>query len=220
MSMLQPLSLSEIAAYAQPHGLMVMGHATDGEATRVLIGANTGFWQYFSTSPEALDSAMHPIDRWSKRIIGGIAAEFSAQALFPSDGPPYAPFIAWAQATGRFHQSPTGMLVHDEAGLMISIRGALIFAPTRLVDAPTVTQASPCDSCSERPCEGACPVGALSAEAPYDVPACKAFLDTDAGGDCMAHGCATRRACPISQSFNRSDAQSAFHMRAFHRPQA
>jgi len=74
---------------------------------------------------------------------------------------------------------------------------------------------SPCETCTARPCVSACPVNALNAETSYDVPACKAYLDTPAGTDCMSKGCKVRRACPISQRFARPKAQSAFHMKAF-----
>lgn len=198
----------QIARDVAVHGLMVMGHA----GNRVLIGTDAHWWDVFVNSPERQDNAPDPIDRWSKRILGGLADRIGARAVFPSDGPPYAPFIAWAMATGRFWQSPTGMMVHDHAGLMISIRGALEL-PTEMAD--VAHGASPCEACDGRPCVSACPVNALGADTPYDVPVCKAFLDTAAGGDCMSKGCAVRRACPISQRFARPEAQSAFHMKAF-----
>ena len=74
----------------------------------------------------------------------------------------------------------------------------------------------PCDVCLGKPCLTACPVGALDGQG-YDLAACHRFLDTDAGCDCMAMGCAVRRACPISQRFARNPAQSAYHMTAFHK---
>lgn len=201
---------SRLTSALEPYGLFVMGH-TD---RRVLIGADNGWWNTFTISDEYRDGAPDPADRWSKRVIEGIARQQSAMAVFPSDGPPYLPFIAWALQTGRFWTSPTGMLVHDRAGLMISIRGALEF------DVPLETEpagTNPCDRCLAKPCIGACPVDALSDAHAYDVPACKAYLDTISGAECMSAGCHVRRACPISQSFARPDAQSAFHMRAFHR---
>lgn len=200
---------TEIAGAIAPHGLMVMGHA----GHRVLIGTDAGWWEVFTHSAEYHDALPNPIDRWSKRILGALADEIGAQAVFPSDGPPYAPFIAWALATGRFWQSPTGMMVHDTAGLMISIRGALEL-PQPYADVPAAP--SPCDACATRPCVSACPVGALRADAAYDVPACKAFLDTPAGERCKTQGCEVRRACPVSRRFDRKSAQSAFHMKAFH----
>lgn len=204
------MTLRAISDACAPHGLMVMG-ASGG---RVLVGCDAGFWAVFTASPEYSDGAPHPVDRWSKRIIGVLAETFGTATAFPSDGPPYAPFIAWAMDTGRFFQSPVGMMVHDTAGLMISIRGALIF--DGIPDFPPPHATSPCDTCAAKPCATACPVGALSDPPPYDVPACKAFLNTDAGDDCMTNGCKVRNACPLSQRFDRPAAQSHFHMKAFH----
>lgn len=190
-----------------PHGLFVMGAVRD----TVLIGAGRGMWPVFTAAPEYSDGLADPLDRWSKRVIGGMAETFGGEAVFPSDGPPYAPFIAWAKETGRFWNSPTGMLVHDVAGLMISIRGALVLPGQGVAVAAAV---SPCEGCAA-PCVEACPVGALSADAPYDVPACKAYLASPQEADCMGGGCLVRRACPVSEAFERDPAQSAFHMRAF-----
>lgn len=202
------MTLQDIADAIAPHGLMVMGH----DGARVLIGTDAAWWNVFTKSPEYRDQARDPVDHWSKRIIGQLASQLGTEAHFPSDGPPYAPFIAWALGTGRFWQSPTGMMIHDTAGLMISIRGALTLNRPLPASMPGV---SPCETCTARPCVSACPVNALNAEAPYDVPACKAYLDTPAGTDCMSKGCKVRRACPISQRFARPKAQSAFHMKAF-----
>ncbi|WP_299694548.1 ferredoxin [uncultured Tateyamaria sp.] len=202
------MTLAALEAAVAPHGLFVMG--VDGR--RALLGTDAVWWSVFCHTAEARDGAPDPVDRWSKRVIGKVAEVFGAQESYPSDGPPYAPFIAWALATGRFWQSPTGMMVHDTAGLMISIRGALEFAAPFEVHRP---RASPCDTCADRPCINACPVGALGAAQPYDVPICKAYLKQDEGQDCMDRGCAVRRACPVSQTFDRNIAQSAFHMKAF-----
>jgi len=205
------MTLPALEAALRPHGLFVMG--VDG--ARVLIGTDAGWWDVFTASPEHGDGVADPVDRWSKRVLRGLAAQMGAQASFPSDGPPYAPFIAWALATGRFWQSPTGMMIHDTAGLMISIRGALEFGTPFAASAPVAP--SPCTACTDQPCVSACPVGALSDAAPYDVPACKSYLDTSGGARCMSAGCLVRRACPVSQTFDRPAAQSAFHMAAFHK---
>lgn len=198
-----------VARAVAPLGLMVMGHS----GTRVLIGTDAHWWDVFNQSSEYLNKVKDPVDTWSKRIMGGIATEMGAKAHYPSDGPPYAPFIAWALDTGRFWQSPTGMMIHETAGLMISLRCALEFIE-EFQSVPAGTD--PCASCATKPCTSACPVGALSADAMYDVPACKAYLDTPGGAACMSGGCLARRACPVSQSFARPEAQSAFHMKAFH----
>lgn len=189
-----------------------LSHPDETDRSIVLIGADDGFWPVFKRSAEYADRRKDPIDRWSKRILGAIADAEGGTCVFPSDGPPFAPFIAWAQGTGRFWPSPTGMLVHDRAGLMISIRGALILKNFLPAHTPS---GSPCLACVSRPCATACPIGALSDQHFYDVPACKTYIASARGSDCMTKGCATRLACPVSQEFARPTEQTAFHMRAF-----
>lgn len=198
---------------AGAYGLFVMGVGPAEAGSVALIGAARQMWPIFTGSAEFTDEAKDPLDRWSKRIIGQMAAEFRADDVYPSDGPPYPPFIAWSLATLRFWQSPTGMLVHDTAGLMISIRGALVWSGVERPDAPK--SSNPCLTCAEKPCRAACPVGALSEAAAYDVPKCKDHIAGAQGAACMTTGCLARQACPVSQAFERDPEQSAFHMRAF-----
>ena len=204
---------ASLDAALAPLGLIDMGRvALDAPARQlVLIGAGPDFWPVFTRSPEYHDGDPDPIDRWSTRVLGDLAKRFCADMVFPFGGPPYQPFLSWAVDSGRCHQSPVGMLVHDVAGMMISFRGALILPGP--ADRPAATQ-SPCTDCA-RPCATACPVGALRDDAPYDVAACKAHIASPEGADCRHHGCLVRRACPVSQSFGRDPAQSGFHMAAF-----
>ena len=191
-----------------------MPHIPAGTGTLLLLGpAEPGFWAHVSAEPEFADGAPDPLDRWSRRTIGRTACALGGKALFPFRGPPWLPFLDWATRCGTAWPSPVGMLVHAEAGLMLSIRGALALRQ-RLALAPA--PAKPCDTCAERPCLSACPVGALGPRG-YDTAACHGHLD-DAANGCMAAGCAARRACPVSRRYARDPAQSAFHMRAFHRP--
>ncbi|GAB4271419.1 MAG: hypothetical protein Kow0013_24210 [Pararhodobacter sp.] len=185
-----------------------------GTQALVLIGPMGGdrWWRRVTASPEWADGAPDPLDRWSKRVLTRLATEYGGTALFPSDGPPWPPFFRWALASGAFWQSPVGMLVHADAGLWASFRGALAL-PFALT---LPRRANPCDRCADRPCRDACPVGALSPDR-YDTGGCHAFLDTPAGTDCMQQGCAARRACPVSRTHARLAEQSAYHMSTFHR---
>ena len=214
--------LASIERLAAAHCLMVIGGfhprdqdgCPDGTGTLLLFGpAEPGFWAHVTATPEWQDGAADPLDRWSKRVLGDLAASLAGQAIFPSDGPPYPPFYRWALRTGRVWASPVQLLVHDQAGLMVSFRGAL--ALPEVIDLPRPPKAAPCDTCTERPCLTACPAGALT-EAGYDLPACHAFLDTSAGQDCLSSGCHVRRACPLSRAYGRLPEQSAYHMRLFH----
>ena len=183
----------------------------EGGETILLLGPyEPGFWAAYTNTSEACDGAADPIDRWSKRVIGALAQRWGGVAEFPSDGPPYPPFQAWARTSGRAWDSPVGMLVHDTAGLWVSYRGA-IRLPC-LLDLPG-TYANPCLTC-DAPCLTVCPVDALGPNG-YDVPACKSHLKTKDQADCMTLGCAVRRTCPVSQTYGRLPEQSAFHMKAF-----
>lgn len=215
-------TLADLGALAAQHRLAVFGAlhpdpddgAPEGTGTLVLLGpAEPGFWAHLTEQPEWCDGATDPIDRWSKRAVGALAASTGGRAVFPSDGPPYPPFIRWALKSGRAWASPVTILVHDVAGLMVSYRGALAL-PDRL-DLPPPS-ANPCDACATRPCLTACPPGALTRQG-YDVPACHAYLEAAAGRDCLSLGCALRRACPLSQAYGRLPEQSAYHMRQFHK---
>jgi ferredoxin len=177
---LAPLGLFEMGALDHPD--------RPGRHIR-LIGAAADFWNVFGAAPEASGDEPDPVDRYSKRVLMPLAEEFGGTAVFPSDGPPYAPFIAWALGSGRFWSSPVGMLVHDVAGLMVSIRGALILPGA----ARTADAANPCTGCPA-PCRTACPVDALRGAAGYDVAACKTYLAGPDGGGCMGAGCLARRA--------------------------
>ncbi|WP_424979924.1 ferredoxin [Leisingera sp. S232] len=183
--------------------------------TLLLLGTNADFWPLFRASPEHLGGIPNPIDSWSERVIGALSDAWGATAYFPFGGPPYTPFINWALASGRFFTSPSQMLVHDETGMMVSLRGALHF--TQEFDIPPALLAeSPCRSCPSRPCLSTCPAGALADGGPYDLAACHGYLDTSAGAGCMTGGCLARLACPLSRTARRDPEQTAHHMRHFH----
>jgi epoxyqueuosine reductase len=200
------------AAEAAGAELELLGTVVEDSTSLLLLGPREpGFWPAFSTSPEYADGKPDPIDRWSKRVIGALAKAWGGEALFPSDGPPYPPFIAWALASGQVWASPVTLLIHARQGLWLSFRGA-VRVPGK-VALPAAS--NPCDACVGQPCRTACPVNALTADG-YDVASCKAFLDQPEGESCRFEGCAVRRACPVSQAYGRLAEQSQFHMRAFH----
>ena len=214
------MTLQDLNTRLAPHFLSVLGgfHPDPGEAglpkgtaTMLLLGlAEPGYWPHLRAQPEW--GGPDPVDRWSRRVIGRLACDLGAKALFPFGGPPYHPFYRWALRTGRVWDSPVRLLVHPDQGLMVSFRGALALRE-RLYLPPAPPR--PCDSCAA-PCLTACAAGALTG-AGYDVPACHAFLDTEPGRPGMTGGCLVRRACPLSQAYARMPEHSAYHMSQFHR---
>jgi len=209
------VTYEELNAEARIYGLKLMGglhpkpedSCPEGTHTLLLIGPDPqGFWPALAASPEV--SADNPVDAYSERVIGAWAHERGAQALYPFSKP-LLPFVTWALRSGRCHLSPVNLLVHDQEGLMVSFRGALALAEQIALPSPL---GNPCDSCIGQPCRAACPVDALAKG--YDTDACHGFLETPRNG-CMSGGCAVRRACSVSHK--RPDAQSAHHMKFFHR---
>lgn len=213
------MTFATIEAAIHPFGLRINGalHSASSDSmgggkTIILLGPMPDFWSIYQRSPEAGDQAADPLDRWSERVIGGIAAQLDAVAAFPFGGAPYHPFIGWALRSGRCWTSPVGLLVHDTAGLLVSFRGALIMdGEWDLPPRPT----QPCLDCAA-PCRSACPATALTEDG-YNVPKCHDFLDQAEGKTCLETGCQVRRACPVGKGSQPVE-QSALHMAAFHKP--
>ena len=213
--------LDRLEALIAPNALEILGgFAVDGAEHTLPPGTRTvlmlgprqpQFWPHLTASPEWQDGQPDPVDRWSRRVIGHIACDLRAKALFPFGGPPYSPFYQWALRTGRCWDSPVRLLVPDTQGLWVSFRGVL--ALKEALDLPKGPK--PCDTCADKPCLTACPAGAIGAGF-YDVPRCHDWL-AEKGEDCLSGGCIVRRACPVSQGHARIREQSAYHMGQFHR---
>ncbi|WP_340117128.1 ferredoxin [Pelagibius sp. 7325] len=220
-----------IAAALEAEGLLLLGafHPAEDDAvppladgrrcgTLVLAGNVGGsLWPVFSASPEAGDGKPDALDRWSARVLGGLAASFGGEPLYPFGGPPYRPFQRWARRGAPLTPSPLGMLIHPDYGLWHAYRGAIAL-PQRL-PGPLPLEAAearpaPCETCFDKPCLTTCPVGAFTAEG-YDVTACAGHVAAPAGADCLSLGCRARRACPVGRQHHYPAAQARFHMAAF-----
>ena len=213
------MTYAAVAGAVEATGLAVVGafHPREGDglpadtATLLLLGPASGaMWQAFSAAPEASDGRPDPLDRWSKRVIGGLAARLRATALFPFGGPPWHPFQRWAERGEGAVVSPVAMQATAGRGLWASYRGALAFA-ARLALPPRAV-VDPCGGCTA-PCLTACPADAFGAGA-YDVAGCVAHVLGPAGDACRS-GCLVRAACPAGAAIDLPRAQRAFHMSAF-----
>jgi ferredoxin len=216
------MDLDSIRSRIAAHGLAFRGAfhpdgadlAPAGTGTILLVGFTGGDqWPVFAASAEAGDGLPDPLDRWSRRVATEIAASVGAEPLFPFGGPPFLPFQRWAQKAEPVHPSPLGILIHPDWGLWHAYRGALAFAE-RLKLPPPKIRPRPCDSCADKPCLTACPVGAFTNPG-YDVPACVAHISTEAGRDCMEIGCRARLACPVGAAHRYRLGQARFHSTAF-----
>ena len=206
--------LSSLAAALAPHGLILRGgfHGEPGEGGTIVLVGNAGGAMWDAFAPH-IDAAPDPLDRWTRRVVEPIAAEFGARAKYPF-GPGAPPFQRWAARAETVYPSPLGLLIHPRFGLWHAWRAALVFADRLLLPARSAAP-SPCDSCREKPCLAACPVQAFTGHS-YDVPGCAAHLAT-VEASCPALGCHARNACPIGAEWRYPEAQIRFHMAAFAR---
>jgi hypothetical protein len=158
------------------------------------------------------DPSKDMIDDWTREVVSELADDLQATAIFPFGEPAY-PFLTWAKRSGAGHTSPLGLNIHATYGLWHAYRAALLF-PVEF-DLPKQSAGlHPCESCADKPCLSACPVGAFSGTS-YDVESCAAHVGSPAGIDCLDNGCKARRACPIGKSFTYHPYQAQFFMRAF-----
>ena len=187
----------------------------------ILVG-NTGspIWTAFSGSAEFKDGLIDPLNRWTERVVGAIAEQYHCRAFYPF-GEPFWPFQRLAQRAMGIRPSPLGILIHPEFGLWHAFRAVLITdSASELVDEvrklikfpPKLIH--PCDSCVDKPCLSACPVGAFSGEA-LDLEACFRHIDSNQDPHCMTLGCRARDACPVGVQYRNTDAQVQFHMKAY-----
>lgn len=205
------------------HGMIVLGGFSpvpedgvpplaSGEAPgAVTLVGNAGpeMWDIFQ---ERQQDEPHPLNAWTRRVLAEVAAALGAEAVYPFSGPPFLPFQRWAGRTGTIFASPMTPAIHPVYGTWFGLRGALLsFAP--LASNPPPAQ-HPCETCVEKPCLVACPVGAIT---PGHLAAarCLGHLESPIGADCVAMSCRSRRACPVGRDWAYPPAQSAFHMEAF-----
>lgn len=181
------------------------------EARTVILIGNAGPWMWRRFAAER-SGPQETLDGWSAGILRTLAQRLEAGACFPFDRPAL-PFQRWAQRCGTVHTSPIGLSIHREYGLWHAYRAA--FAFDRSLALPDrAPEASPCESCEERPCLSTCPVDAFGVAA-YDVEACADHLRQRQGADCMDLGCRARRACPVGTAYIYEPPQARFHMDAF-----
>lgn len=198
-------------------GWFVMDEAPFAGHKAVLVGNHAledthAMWDVFSSSPEYGDGLANSLDRWTKRVIGGIAVSTGSNVIYPF-GEMLWPFQRYASAATGMKSSPIGLMIHPEFGLWQAFRAVLIFnEKVELDERDDLTH--PCDTCSDKPCLNSCPVDAFTSLG-FAVSDCRDHLASSNGPDCKSLGCQARAACPVGVPY--SDHQIKFHMKSFGR---
>lgn len=220
------------------------GSGISPRITLLVVGHyGSSLWPYFSTSPEYLSGLDHPLDQWSQRIAQKLQElcnkSYQTLAVFPSDGPPYAPFITWSQLTRPLSHSPLGISLDPQAGLWHAFRFALLIRDLsdenfeelqRHHDPYFQIEADPkspwtCSQCIDTPCLKACPIDAFQ-KGFYDMQACADYLNSSlkqaeisdspsSTAACVSQSCLARRACPVGHDFVYNEPHRKFHMMSF-----
>jgi len=214
------ITYEQVRQVVEPTGLICRGgfhpdlsdNVPGNPGTCIMVGnAGAQFWQSFMQArPEGPD----PIETWTADILGRISANLGADVLFPFSGPPYHPFLTWAQKSEPVWYSPIGPLIHPVFGLWHAYRGLLLFQDHISLPEMDPTAKSPCESCDGQPCLTACPVDAVTGSS-FDVDACSGHIGSQDGTACLQTGCAARRACPVGHDYLYPSAQANYHMQFF-----
>jgi hypothetical protein len=224
----QSALLAALAERLAPHGLRLRGGfgpvpATDAallarrpDTKTVLLVGNVGSEMWRRSGAAIMGTGQpHPLDHWTRDVIEPIAAAQGGTALFPFEGPPYWPFQRWAERAEGVRNSPIGIQIHPEFGLWHAYRAAILL-PDELNLPEPQWRSHPCDTCAERPCLSACPVGAFTGTA-YEVDRCVDHVVLTKQDDqaCSQRGCLARIACPVGVAWRYAPDHAAFHMDAF-----
>ncbi|MGI9498725.1 MAG: ferredoxin [Geminicoccaceae bacterium] len=198
----------ELLGFFEPdrHERLFPNRAVEPRTLAIIGNVGSAVWPHYET---ARQNRPHlSLDQWTETVIGEIATDFGLDAVYPFEGPPYHPFIRWAERTGTLFSSPLGLTIHPVYGLWLAFRAALLI--DHPLDKKPVPARHPCDDCRNRPCLTACPVGAFTVDS-YDFKACLDQVATPASA-CREGGCLARIACPVGQGQRYETPHAAFHM--------
>ena len=191
-----------------PKGLVDQRH--DG-LTLCMIGH--GGQKLWTKLKQPLDVQQHPIDHYTMTAV----AQFSAKTLqddnviilYPSNEI-VAPLQRMGRALQLTHQSLLGIDIHAEYGLWFAYRCALLTK----AEIPEVLPSpfpSPCEDCQAKPCQTACPAGAVvQTGQEFKLSSCLDYRRTKTSS-CVDR-CLSRLACPVGHEHRYSPEQLRYHM--------
>lgn len=168
-------------------------------------------WRALRVAVPDLAATSDPVDAFS---LDAVRAHLEGElgvtrwtALYPGSQP--VPLQELGALLGWHHPSPLRVGINATFGTWFAYRAAVV-ADSRLplTELPTEPAASPCASCVEKPCLGACLGGALTTGT-LALDRCVSFRAL-ADSPC-ARRCPAREACPVAPAQRYDDEQIRYH---------
>lgn len=161
---------------------------------------------------EVVSGHLFDTDPFDSVSVGLIEAWFGQHApdaswLVVYPGSAVLPLGRLAEMAGWGRSSPLGLTIHPTYGLWLAHRVA--FLTDISWDYREASADHPCDSCLNRPCETACPVGAVSLSGGFDVAVCLSHR-APIGSECE-YQCFSRNACPVGATYRYGLEQMRHH---------
>lgn len=157
----------------------------------------------------------NPLDDFTREVIERDVATTLAEAgrrctiVYPfMNNGPMLNFIELAKAAGLAGPSVLGVVVHPKYGPWIAFRAAILLEE-QIASPGEAANFDPCPRCVERSCMPACPVGAISVEAGWDIPKCLTHR-VEVEAEC-APRCHARAGCVLGPEHRYPDDELAYH---------
>jgi hypothetical protein len=180
----------------------------------VVASGGRAFWERLGPPREG---DLHPIDRAGQEAIAAALPRLAGARLLSLDERDRFDLRRLAALAGLGVVSPhLQLLIHPTFGPWVSVRGLVAVEAELPPTGPL--PGDPCAGCP-RPCLDACPVGAYSRTAPFDVERCARHrLRSDeapppAAASCAAR-CHARDACVVGREHAYGDVEMRHRHRA------
>lgn len=185
--------------------------------SQLLVFAHGGqrLWHQVTRKNDALRNGRaprHPIDRFSTASVLAFLESINCHdfwLMYPREGL-HLDLRGLGRQLGWHHDSPMGIGIHEEYGTWFAYR-AVVAVNTRFITSSSagIVRESPCESCVDKPCVSACPVGAVKADGDFDLEACSEERLREGSG--CADRCLARIACPVGEKHMYHPEQISYH---------